>query len=75
MKNHDSKFKWKKVSELIYDEYCSFMREISGIGKNDGEGPFREIEEEPHFSNKDANLTFSNKIGIFLAHSLKKNQN
>jgi len=74
LKNHDSKLTCKKVSGLNYDEYCRFKRDISGIGKNDGEGPFREIEEEPHFSNKDANLTFSNKIGIFLAHSLNKNQ-
>ena len=75
MTKHVSKLKCKKVSELIHDEYYSFIRDISGIGKNDGGGPFREIEEEPHFSNKNINLTFSKKIGIFIAHSLKKNQN
>lgn len=50
MKKEKLDFICKKDSDLIHDEYYS-KKKVSGIGKNDGEGTLRVIEEEPHFSN------------------------
>ena len=51
MKKKKLEFICKKNSNLFHDEYSRIIKNTSGIGKNDGEGTLREIEEEPHFSN------------------------